>query len=267
MNRSKNRMVILVTVIAIFIGMLACSGSDLVSRREGPSPTPTKTPKPTFTETPTPTQTPVPTDTAAPTSTPTPVTPTNTPLVQTATSTPSPEPPTMTPTPEAPTDTPVPPTNTPRPTQRPTSRPRPTNTRPPAPTNTPAPSFPFRQVESRGWPNCGSTGVKVYFKHRNGSVYPGLQFAVYVGGGGCIGVSNRANEADGSTDFLLWPYGPRPGSWEVQVVETSDGSTGEPGCSKITKALSERVPFQTMDQPCDSGTSGVQWVWMTFQEN
>ncbi len=170
--------------------------------------------------------------------------------------------PTPTSTPK-PTATPVPPTNTPRPRPRPTMpRPTPTSSQPP---NTPAPQYELRLVDQRGWPNCGSTGVKVYFKQSNGSIYPGVQFALYAGG--CVGVSNRANLADGSTDFQIWPNGARPGTWEVQAVETSDGSTGAAGCGKIVKVLSPVVQFQTTDKPCEPDSSGVQWMHLTFQEN
>lgn len=258
MNGMKNRVVVLVVAVGLLAGLLACGTGGLLSRTE-PTATPTKTPKPTFTVTLTPTDTPIPTDTPTPTDTATPTPPaTNTPIVYTATFTPEPS---ATPMPTA---TRVPPTNTPRPRPRNTATPRPTATRSqPAPT--PAPKFEFRKVDQRGWPNCGSTGVKVFFKQRNGTVYPGVQFAIYAGG--CVGVSNRAGLGDGATDFLLWNSGPRPGSWEVQVVETSDGSTGEAGCSKIVKALSERVPFQTTDKPCEPDSTGVQWVHFTFQEN
>lgn len=257
MNGMRNRVVVLVVAVVMIAGLLACGTGGLLSRTE-PTATPTKTPKPTFTVTLTPTETPIPTDTPTPTdtATPTPLA-TNTPIVYTATPTPLP-----TNTPE-PTATPVPPTNTPRPKPQPT-RPKPTPTRS-QPTNTPAPQFEFRLTDQRGWPNCGSTGVKVYFKQRNGSVYPGVQFALYAGG--CVGVSNRANLGDGSTDFQIWPNGARPGTWEVQVVETSDGSTGEAGCGKIVKALSPVVQFQTTDKPCDPDSSGVQWMHLTFQEN
>ena len=54
MNRMKNRVVILVAAITIIAAMLACSTGTLVSRREAPTATPTKTPKPTFTATLTP---------------------------------------------------------------------------------------------------------------------------------------------------------------------------------------------------------------------
>ncbi len=105
----KQRMILVVAVIAVGVVMLACAGGTLLGRKAEPTSTPTKTPKPTFTITPTPTETPIPTDTPTPTFTPTPVTPTNTPVVYTAT--PTPEPPTDTP---VPTDTPAP-TNTPKP--------------------------------------------------------------------------------------------------------------------------------------------------------
>ncbi len=259
-NGMKKRMIWVLAVVAVGAVMLACSAGTLIGRRAEPTSTPTKTPRPTFTITPTPTDTPIPTHTPTPTFTPTPVTPTNTPLVLTAT-------PTSTDTPVPPTDTPVPPTNTPKPTARPKPKATATPTKKPGPTNTPVPTFPFRKTDARGWPNCGTTGVKVFFKHRDGSIYPGLQFAVYVAGGGCIGVSKRANEVDGSIDFILGDYGPRPGAWEVQVVETSDGSDGEAACNKITRAFSERVPIQTTDKPCAPDTSGVQWVWLWFQEN
>jgi len=272
MSTLKNRMVIMVAAIAIVaVMLLACSGSSLLSRRSDPTATPTKTPKPTFTVTLTPTQTPMPTNTLVPTNTPSPVPPTVTPEIQTATFTPMPPTDTPVPLPPTATNTPVPPTNTPKPTAKPTSKPKPkaTNTPapPPPPANTPAPSFPFRHVASQGWPNCGSTGAKVFFKNSGGDIYPGLQFALYVAGGGCVGVSDRANQSDGSTDFILQPNAARPGTWEVAVIETRSGETGEAGCNAITKVMSPRARFETVSQPCDSESGGVQWAWITFQQN
>jgi hypothetical protein len=69
---------------------------------------------------------------------------------------------------------------------------------------------------------------------------------------------------DGSTDFILHPSGPRAGTWEVQAVETDSGQTS---CEAIKRVLSARVAVQTVDTPCDTNSSGVQWVWLTFQQN
>jgi hypothetical protein len=107
----------------------------------------------------------------------------------------------------------------------------------------------------------------VFFKTSSGQPYAGLQFALYVAGGGCVGVSDRANQADGSTDFILQPNAARPGTWEVAVVETASGETGERGCGAITKVMSPKARFQTVSEPCDSDSGGVQWAWITFQQN
>jgi len=174
-----------------------------------------------------------------------------------------------------PTDTPVPtdtetptpePTNTPVPTKKPTAKPAPTATKKPAPTNTPKPQYPFSKVAQTNYPNCGSTGIKVYFKTRAGQAYPGMQFAVYTGVT-CVGLSAWANQMDGSTDFILSPDRARGGNWEIQVVETANGESGEAGCNAITGVLSARIPAATTDSPCDTDSTGVQWIWFTIQEN
>ncbi len=148
----KQRMILVVAVIAVGVVMLACAGGTLLGRKAEPTSTPTKSPKPTCTITPTPTETPIPTDTPTPTFTPTPVTPTNTPVVYTAT--PTPEPPTDTP---VPTDTPAP-TNTPKP-KPPKPKATATPTKKPGPTNTPKPKFAwYGQIDNR-LQNCGLTRV------------------------------------------------------------------------------------------------------------
>ena len=255
----NNRVVILLVAITVIVTMVAClavivarSGGSLLAGRSEPTATPTKTPKPTFTATLTATPTPIPTDTPTPTPTPTfTLVPTDTP-VPTDTETPTPEP-----------------SNTPVPTKKPTARPpaptaKPTNK--PAPTNPPAPQYAFRMVLQQNWPNCGSTGIKVYFKTRGGQPYPGMQFAVYAGGA-CVGLSSWANQMDGSTDFILSPDGARAGNWEVQAVETANGESGAAGCGAITKVASARIPAPTTASPCDTNSAGVQWVWLTLQEN
>ena len=243
----RNRVVILLVAITLIVAMVACSTGSLLARKAEATSTPTKTPKPTFTATLEPTATPVPTDTPTPT--------------PTATFTPLP---TDTPVPTD-TETPVP-TDTPKPTRKPTARPpaptaKPTNK--PAPPNTPAPQYAFRMTLQQNWPNCGTSGIKVFFKNRSGGPYAGMQFAVYAGGV-CVGLSSWANQMDGSTDFILSNDGPRAGNWEVQAVETDDGSTS---CSAITNVASARITVTTVAEPCDTNSTGVQWVWLTFQEN
>lgn len=160
MSSTKNRIVVLV-ILAMIAGVLACGPTSLLSRTE-PTSTPTKTPKPTFTVTPTPTDTPIPTDTPTPTSTATPTPqPTNTPVVLTATPTP------------LPTDTPEPtatPTNTPKPTSKPKPKPKPTNTPIPKPTNTPKPQFPWSGEVTNTLQNCGLTRVFGFTLANNGAL-------------------------------------------------------------------------------------------------
>jgi len=244
----RNRAVILLVAITLIVVSVACS-SSLLARKPEATSTPTKTPKPTFTATLAPTETPIPSDTPPPTPTPTftPL-PTDTP-VPTDTETPTPEP-----------------TNTPAPTKKPTARPpaptaKPTNK--PAPTNTSAPQYMFSKVEQVNYPNCGSTGIQVKFLSRGGGPYAGMQFAVYTGST-CVGLSNWANTDSGIADFILSNDGPRAGNWEVQAVETDDGSTS---CSAITAVRSARLPVTTTSSPCDTDSAGVQWVWLTLREN
>jgi hypothetical protein len=242
----RKRVVILLVAITLISILAACS-SGLLARKSEVTATPTKTPKPTFTATFTPTATPIPTDTPTPTPTATftPL-PTDTP-VPTDTETPTPEP-----------------TNTPVPTKKPTAKPpAPTATKKPVPTNTPAPQFPFSKIEQVNYPNCGSTGIQVKFLTRSGGPYAGMQFAVYTANM-CIGLSSWANAANGITDFILSNDGPRAGSWEVQAVETETGATT---CDAITKIMSARIPVTTVASPCDTNSTGVQWVWLTLKEN
>jgi hypothetical protein len=181
-----------------------------------------------------------------------------------ATSTPTKTPkPTFTAT-LAPTETPIP-SDTPTPTPTPTFTPLPTAkpTNKPAPTNTSAPQYMFSKVEQVNYPNCGSTGIQVKFLTRGGGPYAGMQFAVYTGST-CVGLSNWANTDSGITDFILSNDSPRAGNWEVQAVETDDGSTS---CSAITAVRSARIPVTTTSSPCDTDSAGVQWVWLTLREN
>jgi hypothetical protein len=121
-------------------------------------------------------------------------------------------------------------------------------------------------VLQQNWPNCGSSGIKVFFKTRGGQPYPGMQFAVYAGGA-CVGLSSWANQMDGSTDFILSPDRARGGTWEVQAVETANGEDGQAGCSAITRVMSARITVTTVNEPCDTKSTGVQWVHLTLQEN
>jgi len=136
----------------------------------------------------------------------------------------------------------------------------------PAPTNLPASQYRFSKVSEQDWPNCGSTGIKVYFKTRGGQPYPGMQFAVYAGGA-CIGLSGWANQMDGSSDFVLSPDRPRSGSWEIRAVKTVSGESGAGVCGPIAWIMSASIPVTTVDSPCDTNSSGVQWIWLTLQEN
>jgi hypothetical protein len=166
MKNARNRVVILLAVIALVAGTLACSTSTLIGRQTGPTATPTKTPKPTCSVTPTPTETSIPTNTPSPTFTPTPVTPTNTPVVLTATSTPVPPTDTLAP----PTNTPVPPTHTPKPTAKPKPKATKTPTPKPAPTNTPKPQYAWSGAVDFTLTNCGLTRVFGFTLANNGAL-------------------------------------------------------------------------------------------------
>jgi hypothetical protein len=253
MNRTKNRMVILVAAITIIAAMLACSTSTLVGRRADPTATPTKTAKPTFTVTLTPTDTPIPTNTPLPTDTPTPVTPTNTPVVMTATFTPLP-----TDTPQ-PTATPVP-TKAPKPTARPRPKPTKAPTAKPKPTNTPKPTYAWRGEIDFTLQNCGLTRVFGFTLDRSN----GLAGDVWVhywadGWEGAwaksqwtdfgAGTSWKGDEGnwDGTIDV-----GPREAVWHVCVVPDQ----GSWSCQSNT------VDAAT-NYDCDTG---VQVVHITFTQ-
>lgn len=248
-NGMKQRMILVLAVVAVSVALPACSGATLLSRKAEPTATPTKTPRPTFTITPTPTDTPIPTNTPTPTFTPTPVTPTNTPVVYTAT--PTPEPPTDTP---VPTDTPAP-TNTPKP---PKPKATATPTKKPGPTNTPKPSFAWvGQIDNR-LQNCGLTRV--------------FGFTLDSGGGlaGDIWVHYWADGWEGAWAKSLWTdFGagtswtgdegnwdgtidihPREGVWHVCVVP----SQGSWDC------ISNTVDAAT-NYDCQAGTQVVHIIF------
>ena len=251
MHSTKNRIVILTAVIAIVVGLLACSTTGLVSR-SNPTATPTKTPKPTFTATLTPTQTNTPTNTPLPTDTPTPTPlPTNTPIVMTATFTPEP------------TATPVP-TNTPRPTARPQPRPTNTPTRKPQPTHTPAPAYAFTGTITGGTPNCGTTGVKGKVKTRTGAAYPGVTVAVWTDGWEGV-VSNPANTA-GAWDVFL-SEGAKPGTWYVVVVK-AESCQPRPGGGWTAQGCERQSNVVTVVTTANcTGQGAVQWPEIEFKQN
>ena len=197
----KKHWIVLIAVILTLV-MMACSFSQLVSKREASvTPKPPRTLQPTFTATATPTDTPLPSATPTLTNTPTdtPI-PTDTPLPTNT--------PTVTP---IPTDTPTP-TATVPPTPRPTRKP--TNTPIPPPTNTPPP--PFTGAIGGGFTHCdGSTFVTGSIKHANGAAYPGIVVGVWSDAweGGVSGPS----EANGKYDVPL--AGVPPGKFYVAVVK------------------------------------------------
>ena len=256
----RNRVVILVIAITMLVGMMACSTGNLLSRRSDPTATPTKTPKPTFTATLLPTNTPIPTNTQPPTETPTPVTPTNTPVIMTATFTPIP---TNT---QPPTATPAPPTNTPRPrptnTRRPPA-PQPTATKAPPPP-TPAPQFPWRGEVGGTFSNCGLTQVMGLTLASNGGVAGDIWIHYWADGWdgawaksswtvdkGYAGEGDEKNW-DGTIDNYA-----KPGVWYVCVVPEQ----GSWDC------LSNKMTAQTVHEPCNPGSGGIQVVRFVFQQN
>ena len=256
MNRLRNRVVVLLIVIAMIVGTLACSTSTLVGRQTGPTATPTKTPKPTFSVTPTPTETPIPTNTPTPTLTPTPVTPTNTPVVLTATSTPVP-----------PTDTPVPPTDTPQPTVKPTKKPtaRPKATKPPTPKPpppaTPKPAFAWSGQVDFTLQNCGLTRVFGFTLASNaglaGDVWVHYWADGWEGdwaksqwtdfGAGTTWTGDEGNW-DGTIDTRA-----RDGVWHTCVTDDDDSWT----------CISNTVDAATSSD-C---ANGIQVVHITFRQN
>ena len=251
MNRMKNRVVILMAAITIVAAMLACSTGRLVSRREGPTATPTKTPKPTFTVTLTPTLTPIPTDTPQPTLTPF---PTDTPA-PTATFTPLP-----TDTPIVPTDTPVP-----APTARPTSRPRPRPTAtpkpPPKPQPTQAPQYAWTGQVSNTFQNCGLTRVFGFTLANNGGLAGDIWVHYWADGwNGAWAKSGWSDFGSGTTwkgDEGNWDgtidSKARDGTWHVCVVPDQ----GSWDCA------SNKVDVTTSSN-CSSGAQSVQ---ITFRKN
>lgn len=262
MQKTRNRVVIVIVAIAVIAGLLACSTGTLIGRQAEPSATPTKTPKPTFTVTSTPTQTPIPTNTMAPTDTPTPVTPTNTPVILTATFTPIPS---DTPVPVD-TATPVPPTNTPRPTKRPTQRPsqpKPTATQAPPPP-TPQPQFPWRGEVAGTFSNCALTQVMGLTLDRNGGVAGDIWIHYWTDGWdgawaksswtvdkGYAGTGDEKNW-DGTIDNYA-----KPGTWYVCVVPQQ----GSWDC------ISPKMTAKTVHEPCTPDSGGIQVVRFVFQQN
>jgi len=250
MNRKKSRVAIVITVIAIIAGVLACGDGGRIGQV---TPTPTKTPKPTFTATPLPTDTPIPTDTPLPTNTPTPVTPTNTPVIMTATVTPAP----------TDTPTPIPPTATTKPTSKPTSKPKPTSTKTPipAPTNTPLPAFEYRAIHQTALDskNCGSTGIKGTVYSSSNAPTAGVYLAVWTDG--WPGTVSNPSSSTGTWDVLLnnMPVG---GNWHVRAVNPATCPTGGPVAS-CTGWRSDEIVVTTY---ADCNTS-VQWIVVDFKHN
>lgn len=250
-------MVILVAVITMIAGMLACGSSSLVSRRSEPTATPTKTPKPTFTVTLTPTDTPIPSDTPTPTYTPLPThTPTPTPLPPTPTWTPPP--PTDTP---LPTDTPVPPTNTPRPTARPQPKPTQKPTAKPQPTTPPKPQFAWSGDVSNTMQNCGLTRLFGFVLDRNRGLAGDIWVHYWADGweGAWAksqwtdfgaGTSWQGDEGnwDGTIDNK-----PRDGVWHVCIVPE------DRSWDCISNTVDAKTSFD-----CNSGP---QVIHITFEKN
>lgn len=252
MTNVRNRVVILVAVVAVVATILACGTGGLISRNE-PTATPTKTPKPTFTATLPPTMTLTPTNTVLPTDTPTPVPPTNTPVIMTATFTP------------LPTDTPTPvppPTNTPKPTAKP--KPKPTSTPkppPPAPTSPPPPAYPWTGQVINTFKNCGLTRVFGFTLASNGAL-AGDQWVHYWADGWegdwaksgwqdfGAGTPYKGDEGnwDGTIDNRM-----RTGTWRVCVTDKEDSWT----------CISNTVNATT-DADC---VKGIQVVQMSFRKN
>ena len=260
MKNVRNRVAILLAVIALVAGTLACSTSRLVGRQDGPTATPTKTPKPTFSVTPTPTDTPIPTDTPTPTFTPTPVTPTNTPVVLTATSTPIP--PTDTPVP--PTDTPVPPTHTPKPTAKPKPKATKTPTPKPAPTNTPAPQNQWTGELVWDWhyqANCGGVGVTKIsiIKDKSGSPINGARVFMDCYGNQFIShPSGNPGEYDpGHYDFS--GISPVPVNY-VCTIQMYD-------LNGVPVQSSQVITIQFDAGPCEPGGSGHQQAIVNWTKN
>lgn len=260
MDRMKNRMVLLVAVIAIVAGLLACGTSGLLGRQEKTTATPTKTPKPTFTATLTPSLTPVPTDTPVRTDTPTPEPPTLTPIIETATFTP------------VPTDTPspVPPTATKKPTAKPTSKPKPTATKTPipAPTATAKPAFEFTGVHPAQYdtPNCGGIGVlgKVYSRTNAGMA--GVSVAVWAVG--WEGTVSNPSDSTGKWEVSLGSD-VKAGQWHARAVnpatcqpKAGGGATPSANC---TGWRSDDMVVATTAN-C-TGQGAVQWPVVDFKQN
>ena len=255
MKNLRHRVAVLLVVIAMFVGTLACSTGSLIGRSD-PTATPTKTPKPTFTPTATPTQTLIPTNTPIPSPTQiptnTPVPPTNTPVVQTATHTPEPLPP---------TSTPVPPTRTPKPTSKPKPKPTKTNTPIPQPTNTPRPQYAWSGQVTNTFQNCGVTRLFGFTLDRGGGLAGDIWVHYWADGwegdwaqSGWVdfgaGTSWKGDEGnwDGTIDVS-----PRDGTWHV-CVAPEDGSW---------TCISDTVDATTSSD-C---VSGIQVVQITFTLN
>jgi len=261
MISKRNRGVILVVLAVAMVVMLACSSSGLLSRREGPTATPTKTPKPTFTATFTPTLTPIPTDTPTPTYTPAPTdtpAPTNTPIILTATPTPAP----------TDTPTPVPPTNTPKPTAKPKPKATSTSTPKPAPTNTPKPAFEFTATHPAQYdtPNCGGIGVQGTVYNRSNTALAGVSVAVWAEG--WEGTVSNPSISSGKWEVSLGPD-VKPGNWNVRAVDpatcrpkSGGGATPSANC---TGWRSDQITVTTTAN-C-TGTGAIQWPVVDFKQN
>lgn len=254
MKSMRNRMVILALAITVILGLLACSTTGGLISRNDPTATPTKTPKPTFTITPTPTDTPVPTDTPTPTATFTP-TPeaTNTPIVLTATPT------------EEPTETPVP-TNTTAPptaTRRPATR-VPATATPAPPTNTPRPQFAWRGEVTATFPNCAFTGLFGHTLDRNGGLAGNVWIHYWTDGWNGAWALSSWTEDKGQSyvgDEKNWDAyladGPRAATWYACVVAEQNS----------WDCISNTMTVQTVAEPCDSTSNGIQVVRITFRQN
>jgi hypothetical protein len=259
MDRTKNRVGLLVVVLAVVIGLLSCGTNGLIGKQQ-PSATPTKTPRPTFTPTLTPSLTPLPSNTPLPTSTSTPVPPTNTPIVLTATFTPLP---TETATAEPPTNTPPPTT---KPTSKPTTKPAPTKTKTPIPppTNTPAPQYQWSGQlvwDPAFSPQCDGIGVakQSVIKDKAGSALNGVVVLADCYGNKMYSVpSGKAGVYDpGHYDFYPFARPPQAYTCTLQIWQyNGQGVSG----SQVVE-----MPFNTTG--CKPGAGGHQMAIVNWTKN
>jgi hypothetical protein len=278
-TNTRKRWAVLVAAVAVMAGLLACTTSTFISRREESPPAPAKTLRPTFTTTAAPGMALVPTNTPVPEGAPvpdgapvepgetvnaatTPVPGTIAPVVGAA----SPGPPTSADTPSptniaAPTSTGVPGSATPEPTTGPEggSSPTPTLETQPSATLGPLSSW-TGQVSDRGQ-DCGLTRLLGLTRYRNGDLAGDIWIHYWSDGGiskwasshaATFGAGPSLGESEANWDGNIGPY-PVDGLWHVCVVDAPQS----PNC------LSNRVDVETSSD-CRSGD---QIVHITFLEN